>query len=371
MKQKLFIVVNVDSFFLSHRLPIALAAQKKGYAVTILSKDTGCRNEIQSYGLRFIDIPFKRSSTQFHTEMKCIYSLYKVYKKEKPDIIHHVTIKACILGSMAASLCGIKKVINAISGFGYNFTEGRDGIKQKFIRNLMKFTFNKNSYHYIFQNPDDIKDFSQLSNVSKTNIHLIKGSGINLDIFRFRKEIPDDKVSFVFLARMLYDKGVVEFIEAAKKIKERIGNKAEFILAGDCDTENLAGISEKKLTQLLDDPYIRWIGFQKDVYRVLERSDVVVLPSYREGLPKTLIEACAMGRPIITTDTNGCRECVIDGINGYLVPVKDKDTLADKMEILINDPEKRKVMGIHSRRLAEKEFSIESVIQNHLFIYQI
>jgi glycosyltransferase involved in cell wall biosynthesis len=367
--KKIFLVVNVDWFFLSHRLPIALAALKSGYNVTVITKDTGKKSEIESNGLRFIDFPFERSGSNPFYEIKCIFSLSRLYKSNRPDIIHHVSLKAALLGSAAAKLAGCKNVVNAFSGLGYNFTDGRGGLRQKIMKRVMKRVFKSSDFHYIFQNPDDINQFPELIHDFKGNLHLIKGSGVDLNKFTFEKEISNEKVRFVLPARMLIDKGITEFIEAARKIKEEVSGKAEFILVGGCDTINLAGIAEEKLREMTDSPYIRWVGFQKDIFRVLKEADVVVLPSYREGLPKSLIEACATGRPVITTDAPGCRECVIDGYNGYLVPVKDIDLLSRRMETLINDGEKRAVMGLNSRKLAEKEFSVEKVIAKHLEIY--
>jgi len=366
---KLFLVVNVDWFFLSHRLPIALAAQKAGYEVTVIARDTGRRREIESHQLQFIDIPFDRSGSNPMHEIRCVLSLIGIYKKNKPDIIHHVTLKAVLLGCIAAKLAGCRRVVNAISGFGYNFTAGRDGIKQKTVRNVMKLAFQSKHFHFIFQNPDDVRQFSGFQFVPEKNIHLIKGSGVDLNQFTYEKEIPKEKVRFILPARMLLDKGIVEFINAAKSIKEQVVCKAEFILAGDCDPINLAGISEDELKAMIDPPYIQWIGFQKEMFHIYKESDVVVLPSYREGLPKSLIEACAAGRPVITTDTQGCRECVVNGYNGYLVPVKNTQKLAQYMELLTNDKEKREQMGKNGRLLAEQEFSIDKVIESHLSIY--
>jgi len=200
-------------------------------------------------------------------------------------------------------------------------------------------------------------------------IHLIKGSGVDLERFAFSVETVKEKVRLVLPSRMLFDKGVIEFIEAAKKIKVRVFNKSEFILVGDCDTINLAGIKENELKEMLDPPYIQWIGFQQNILQIFQNANVIVLPSYREGLPKSLIEAAAVGRPIITTDTQGCRECVIENYNGFLVPVKDTEILSQRMETLINNSDMRKKMGKNSRLLAEKEFSIEKVIEAHLSIY--
>jgi glycosyltransferase involved in cell wall biosynthesis len=369
--KKLFIVVNVDYFLLSHRLPIALAALRQGYEVTIITKNTGKRKEIESHGLRFINLPFERSGRNPLHEIGCIRHLFKLYRKHKPDIIHHVTLKASLLGCIAAKLAKRKNVVSAISGFGYNFTNKRNGTTQKIIRTLMKLAFRSEHFHYIFQNPDDIDQFKRLRFTPDVNIHLIKGSGVDLTQFSFEPDVIKEKVSFLLPARMLIDKGIIEFMNAAKKIKDRNFLKAEFILAGACDTINLAGIPEDALETMTDLPYIRWIGYQEDMFQVIKYADVIVLPSYREGLPKSLIEACAVGRPIITTDTQGCRECVINGYNGYLIPVKDTDLLAQRMEKLINDKEMRSIMGSNSRKLAEKEFSIENVIAKHFEIYGI
>ncbi|MDH6307766.1 glycosyltransferase involved in cell wall biosynthesis [Dysgonomonas sp. PFB1-18] len=365
----LIITVNVDWFFLSHRLPIALAAKKNGYDVTIAARDTGRKNEIEQHGLKFIDIPFDRSGANPLHELKCVHILRKLYKQESPDVIHHVTLKASLLGSLAAKLTKKKNVVNAISGFGYNFTDERKGLKQTVIKSMMKLAFKSNSFHYIFQNPNDVDDFSGLDFAPDNHIHLIKGSGVDLNQFSYQKEEEKDKVRVILPARILYDKGVVEFIEAAKILKEKLENKAEFILMGDCDTHNLAGIKEEDLVKMMAPPYLMWTGFEKDIFSALKNADIVVLPSYREGLPKSLIEACAVGRPIVTTDTQGCRECVQDGYNGFLVPVKDYKELADKMDILINDRSERERMGLNSRILAETEFSIETVVERHLEIY--
>jgi len=165
MPKTLFIVVNVDWAFLLFRLPIALAALKENYQVTIITRNTGKKAEIESYGLHFIEVPFDRSGTNPLHELKCILHLFHLYLKNQPTIIHHVTLKAALLGCLAAKLAGQKHVVNAISGWGYNFVEGRDGIKQKIIKQMMKLAFKSKSFHYIFQNPDDVLQFSQLGYV--------------------------------------------------------------------------------------------------------------------------------------------------------------------------------------------------------------
>lgn len=368
---QLFIVVNVDWFFLSHRLPIALAARDAGYQVTIVTCDTGRAEEIRQHGLGFIHVPFKRSGMNMVHEMKCMHLLYKIYRQYRPDVIHHVTIKVALYGSIAARLSGRKNVVNAISGLGYNFTGERKGIAQKVLTSMMKFGFRGGNRHFIFQNEDDVNVFRSMRIVRDKDVSLIKGSGVDLTEFAFTGRPPvNGRIRVVLPARMLRDKGVMEFIAAAKLLKQELIGKAVFILAGDVDKENLAAISAEELQQLTDGDYIKWIGYQKNVLGLLKECDIVVLPSYREGLPKSLIEAAAVGRPIVTTNVPGCKECVKHGYNGLLVPAKDVPALADAMRILILDSALQETMGLHSRQLAEEEFGIDMVINKTLHIYK-
>ncbi|MDR0437863.1 MAG: glycosyltransferase family 4 protein [Bacteroidales bacterium] len=367
--KKLFIVVNVDLFFLSHRLPIALAAKAQGYDVTIISHNTGRQKEIEKHGFSFIDVPFERSGTNFFHELKCILSLRKLYCKHKPDVIHHVTLKACLLGSLAAKMAKQKNVVNAISGLGYNFIEGRKGLTQRIIQCMIPIAFKSKTFYFILQNHDDVDVISKMKLVPSEHIVLIKGSGVCLNEYSYTELPQTDRLQFLFPARMLYDKGLNEFIEAANRLKPKISDKAKFILAGDCDTENLAAIKPNDLQQKIDNDYIKWIGFQKNMIPIYQQSSVVVLPSYREGLPKSLIEACAIGRPVITTDVPGCKECVIDGYNGRLVEVKNADALASAILEFVENKHPMKPYSQNSRTLAEKEFSIENVVNKTLKIY--
>jgi glycosyltransferase involved in cell wall biosynthesis len=365
----LFFVVNVDWFFLSHRLPLALYAVKKGYGVYLLTADTGRIKELDNSGIHFINIPFKRSGTSIIHELKCIFLLAKYYSRYKPDIIHHVSLKAALLGSLAAKISGRRQVINAISGFGYNFTDSRNGLVQKIIKVMIKIAF-KSNFHFILQNPDDIAMMSGFNLTESSHLVLIKGSGVDLDFFVHSKFLKKEYLQLLFPARILRDKGVVEFIEAAKSISALVKGKVVFTLAGSIDTENLASLSKEELVTLLEKGYIEWIGYQQDMCDVYMASDIVVLPSYREGLPKSLIEAAAIGRPIITTNVSGCKECVIDGYNGFLVPPKSASELAKAMLVLIKDENLRLEFGKNSRKLAEKEFSIDSVIRATFNLYE-
>lgn len=369
MTLKLAIVVNVDWFFLSHRLPIALAAKEKGYDVYIVTKNTGRFNEIEAFGLKPIDFPIDRSGTNSINEIKTIQVLKSIYKEIKPDIVHHVTLKVSLYGSIASKQVGVPKTINAISGLGFAFTAGRRSLTQRLILILMKFAFENRGFKFIFQNPDDLRMFQELGLEKGNESIIIKGSGVDLEAYRIQREPEDSKIRFALPARMLKDKGVTEFVNACVQVEEEIPGRCEFILAGDIDKDNPAGYTESELRTLVEGTKVQWIGYQKDMISLLHTSHVVVLPSYREGLPKSLIEAAASGRPIITTDTVGCRECVENGINGFLVPVMSIERLSDAMIKLANDNVLRVQMGKKSRELAEHDFSIESVIDKTLSLY--
>lgn len=369
MKSLLF-VVNVDWFFLSHRLPIALTAQQKGYTVTLVAADTGKKAEIEKWGIRVIPIPFERSGTNPLHELTCIVALFKLYRRERPDVIHHVTLKASLLGALAAKLSGARNVVNAISGLGYNFTNGRRGFVQWMVRRMVEMAFRSKYFRFILQNPDDVEMIANLHLVPPQNCYLIKGSGVDLTQFAFTPTPGQATVRFLFPARILEDKGIYELIEAAALLKDRYREQAEFVLAGDCDMDNPTGIHKEKLLSMLDGNYIRWIGYRSDMLPVYQQASVVVLPSYREGLPKALIEACAIGRAIITTDVPGCRECVQNQYNGLLVPAKNAGALAAACRYFIENREAISTYGSHSRKKAEAEFGIDRVVEKTLSIYK-
>lgn len=370
-KKKLFIVVNVDWFFLSHRLELALEAIKKGYDVTIFAIEEDGRQEIESYGLKFIPLSTSRSGTNILQELKVLLFLWRHYKDGKPAIVHHVAVKPVTYGSVAAKLTRIPKVINALSGLGFLFINAdQNRFLYRVVQLLFRFGFSNPNTRFILQNKDDIEMIKQLKVIEESQIFLIKGSGVNLEEFAYTEEKLCDKVRILLPARMLWDKGVGEFVKAAELLHQKYADQAEFILAGPVDLENKSGIEESQLRAWTDLGHIEWIGFQNNMVEVLINSHIIVLPSYREGLPKSLIEACAIGRAIVTTDVPGCREVVQHGVNGLLVPVKDPDSLAAAIEQLILNSDLRKKMGEAGRRLAEDEFSIENVLEKTFQIYE-
>ena len=372
LAKKLFLVVNVDWFFLSHRLPIALEAKKRGYDVTILAiEEEGKGPEIRSHGLKFIPLPSTRGGKNILNELSLIRFLYKTYKKEKPDIVHHVAIKPVLYGSIASKYSGVAKVVNAVSGFGSTFINPNIlSPTYQIVKNLYRFSFSNKRLNVIAQNEDDIAQLLKLGPLKKSQVHLIKGSGVNLKDFALTPEPEENPIKLVLLSRMLWDKGVGEFEKAARILKKKYGETVEFILAGKVDPENASFISKEQLQEWTAEGHVNWIGFQTDVVGLYKKTHIAVLPSYREGLPKSLLEAMAVGRPVVTTDAPGCRVVVKEGETGFLVKLQDVDTLTEAMDKLIADKTLREKMGVAGRKFAEDEFSIEMVLEKTFEIYE-
>jgi len=287
-----------------------------------------------------------------------------IYKSEHPDIVHHVALKPALCGTLAARICGIDKVVNAFAGLGWIFSSSN------WIARILKFfaifyiRLLLAPSQIIVQNHDDKYYVERLGCRS---VNLIRGSGIDLDVFPSTPE-PTGRVVVILIARMLFDKGVCEFVNAARIVKNR-GRSVRFLLVGAPDNQNPASIPLNKLNDWNDSGVVEWLGHRDDISRLLAESHIVCLPSYREGLPKSLLEGLATGRPIVTTDVPGCRETVLEGVNGFLVPPKDALTLADVLEKLILDGALRKSMGRESRRIAVSEFSSKRIIAETLAMY--
>ena len=323
--------------------------------------------------MNFIPIPTSRSGTNILTELKVLWFLYQHYRRAKPDIIHHVAVKPVTYGSVAARLAGVPRVVKALSGLGFLFINAdKNRLAHTFVNAFFKFGFNNPNLRFILQNKDDDQMIKEMNLLSDQQIFVIKGSGVDLNQFSYAEEtlVSEQKIRILLAARMLWDKGVGEFVSAASTLKEKYQDKVEFILAGNVDMGNKAGIPEAQLLEWNEEGAVKWIGFQKDMVSVIRAAHIIVLPSYREGLPKSLIETCAIGRPIITTNVPGCREVVDEGINGFLVEKNAVESLAKRMELLINDAELRKKMGKAGRKKAEAEFSINNVLEKTFAIYE-
>lgn len=368
--KKLFIVVNVDWFFLSHRLPIAIEAIKRGWAVSVLAIEEESRGEeIRSYGINFVPLPSSRGGTNIFNDFKLLVFLYKLYKKEKPDIIHHVAIKPVLYGSIAARFAKCKNIVNAISGLGSNFTNTGFSFTSFLIKHLYKVALKNKDIKIIVQNKYDRETILSF-NVDPKRVYVISGSGVDLNNFRYETESIKDQIIIVLIARMLKDKGIFEFVKAAEILKQKFKKNVSFFLAGKVDNENKTSIKTEQLQKWNAEGNVKWMGHINDVKELLVSSNIVVLPSYREGLPKSLIEACAIGRAIVTTDVPGCNEVVENLWNGLLIKKGSVVEMVEALEILIKDNVLRLEMGKRGRKLAEQKFSIENVINKTFHIYE-
>ena len=367
---KLFIIVNVDWFFLSHRKDIALAAQQAGWDVTIVTADTGKLKDIEALGLKAINLPMSRSGMNIKEELGTMWYLYNLYKREKPDVVHHVGMKTILWGTLAAKFSRVNGVVNAISGLGGFFAEDNKGLMARVMPKVLKFSHDRKNLLCIFQNNEDKGLYVKNGIVKEDQARYIKGSGVNLKDFCYTPEPTEGKIRVILTARMIVEKGIFILTEAAEKLRPKYGDTAEFLLVGGID-DHPGAITKEQLEAVCDGKYIQWLGYRTDVKELLQSSHIVAFPSYyMEGLPKSLIEADAIGRPVITCNSVGCKEAVIDGHNGYLIPTKDVDALVEKLDILLSNAKLRQEMGRNSRAYAEANFSLEEVIKKHLSIYQ-
>ena len=369
MNKKLFIVVNVDWFFLSHRKDVALAAKEAGWDVTIVTADTGKLKDVEALGLKVINLPMSRSGMNIVEELKTLNWLRKLYKREKPDVVHHVGMKTILWGTLAAKFSRVHGVVNAISGLGGFFAEDNKGILAKVMPMVLRFSHARKNLLCIFQNDDDWGLYVKHGIIKHEQGRFIKGSGVDLKQFCYTPEPKEGKIKIMLTARMIVEKGVFLLTEAAERLRNKYEDTVEFLLVGGLD-DHPGAITKEQIDAACDGKYIKWLGYRTDVKELLKECHIMAFPSYyMEGLPKSLIEANAIGRPIITSNSVGCKETVIDGYNGFLIYPKDIDALTEKLDILISDNELRYTMGKKSREYAEHYFDIEEVIERHLNIY--
>lgn len=368
--KKLFIVVNQDWFFLSHRLPIGISAKEAGWDVTIVCEDTGLSYKIIEAGLKAVNMPINKSGTNISDELKTLRFLYRLFRREKPDVVHLVGLKIILWGSIASRLAGVKKMVSAVCGLGVLFDEEHaKSLMSRMILKVLKLTHKGDGVRVVFQNNDDKKLFTDNGIISEERCVFTNGSGIDLANYDYTPEPKDEPIKVIFTARMVKDKGTLVLIEAAKKLEQTYQKRVRFLLCGGLDS-NPHGITKVQLESLCDGEYIQWLGHRKDVLDLLKSSHIMAFPSwYREGLPKSVIEAEAVGRPVVTTDSVGCRDTVIDGYNGIIVQPKDSNELASALKRLIDNPELRQTMGMNARKFAEERFSIADVVHEHLVMY--
>ena len=370
MKNKILYIINDLDFFISHRLPIAIAAQKAGHKIFISSSPISKNVEkIKIYKFNFIPIPITRSKKNIFLEIKLFFSILMVILKIKPDIIQLITIKPLLYGGIISRFLNIKLTIFTIAGLGYVYNN--DNFILRFIvLKLLKFSINQPRSLIIMQNPSDKVYLKKEKVIEKQKIIFTKGSGINLSKYKPSKNIPKDLL-ITLASRMIGEKGVFEFVKASTEIY-KYDKKIKFLLIGKHDPESPSHIPLKILKKFNNKsiyPNLRWINFKKNIIKIINKSSIIALPSYHEGVPKILLEAAACGKPIIASNIGGCREVVINGYNGLLVKKKNAKDLAVKIKKLVTNKKLISKMSINSRKKAVLEFDIKKVIKKHIEIY--
>jgi glycosyltransferase involved in cell wall biosynthesis len=367
---KLLFIVNVDWFFISHRLPIALAAIEKGYEVHLACGITNRKAELEALGIIVYPLSISRSGTSLLKELKVIKEMNAVVKKVAPDAVHLVTIKGAVYGGLVTRFKKIKVRVASISGLGFVFID--KGIKARILRflitKLYRIALNSSNTQVIFQNKNDKAIFIENKIIKPEQSLIVRGSGVDLVTYKYLPEPAGEKV-IMFLARLLKDKGLVEFCDAAVALKES-DFKGRFVLVGDIDLHNPNSLTQEELNNYINSGYIEHWGFSTNVAEIIAQSHIMVLPSYREGLPKSLIEAAACGRAVITTDVPGCRDAITPNETGILIPVKSSKAIVHAIQTLCDNDDIRIKMGAKGRALAESCFDIADVIETHLKLYK-
>jgi glycosyltransferase involved in cell wall biosynthesis len=368
---RLLFLVTEDWYFCSHRLPVARAARDAGWRVSVACRVDRHRAEIEREGFHLIPLSLSRRSLNPLREAAALREIAAVYRRERPDVVHHVALKPVLYGSLAARLAGVPGVVNAFAGLGHAFSsrDPRRRVLRALVSRLLRLALRGARSKVIVQNRDDADTLVRGRIMGREDIVLIRGSGVDLGRFTPKPEPAGDGL-VVLPSRMIWEKGVGEFVEAAERLR-RDGCKARFALVGEPDAENPAAVPVEKLKEWKAAGAVEVWGRRDDMPAVLAQSWVVCLPSYYgEGVPKSLLEAAASGRPIVTTDMPGCRDVVLDGETGLLVRPRDADGLARALKTLLADPDLRLRMGAGGRRLAEREFSEAKVAQETLAVYR-
>jgi glycosyltransferase involved in cell wall biosynthesis len=372
MSRRLLYVVNIPRFFVSHRLPLALAARDAGYDVHVATADTDEANLelIRQHGFPLHPLPLEQHGTNPLREARTLLALVTLFLRLRPDLIHLVTIKPVIYGGIAARLSGRRAVIAAMSGLGRSFRDdtGTARTPSRALLLALRFALPRRSSHMLLQNEDDRDVLVSLNVIDRDASSVIPGSGVDLDRFRptERDGSRTDGIVLLYAGRLMWQKGLGDFVEVAR----RLSGRARFVVAGYSEDGSPDAVPVAQVERWAGDGHIEWLGSRSDMPVVIAQSDVVVLPSvYGEGVPKVLVEAAASGKAIVTTDTPGCRDVCRDGINGVLIPPGDVDALERAVLALMEDDEVRTQMGEAGRRLAEDGFGLEHVLLRSLELY--
>lgn len=364
---KILFFITEDWFVCSHWLPLIEGARGAGFEVVVVTRTNKNTEKIIQSGAKVIPLEISRRGLNVFYEFKSVLQLMRIYHKEQPDIVHHIAMKPMLYGSLVSHLIRIPHIVNWVAGMGWLFisTTWRAKMLQIVMRKVLGLLLR--GTEVIVENKDDQAVINHIG-IADQHLHLIRGAGVDTLLYAPSPE-PKETPLVVLPARMLWDKGVGEFVEAATQLKKR-GVSARFVLVGEPDEDNPTSVPEPQLASWQKDGVVEWWGRCEDMPHVLAQSHIVCLPSYREGLPKSLLEAASCGRPIVTTDVPGCREIVRDGDNGLLVEMRNSVALADVLAKLLADPELRQYMGRRGRKLVLNEFSQERIVALVLTLYR-
>lgn len=372
-KVKILFIVNVDWFFVSHRLPIAISAIESGYDVHLACQYTQYKTKLQNLGITTHELFLSRKPSAYLHLLIGYLQVFHLLMIHRPDIVHLITLPAILLGGVSSKLLNIRSVVYSVPGLGHGFSDQTQlqKLRKKLITKILSTSLSHPRKTVIVQNKSNYAFLTEEANIHQNEIKLILGSGVDLKLYK-STPLPTNNIPCVlFASRLLKTKGVFEFVSAAKAIR-KLGIKANFIVVGKPDPSNPASITTEELRTIQDEGHVQLCGFSPSIVQSLRSSSLLVLPStYHEGLPKVLCEAAASGRPSITTNLPGCRDAVIDGITGLVVEPRDQEQLISAISLLIMNKTLAQEMGKNARRHAEKSFSIIQVVQKHLDIYQL
>ena len=392
---KILFFANTEWYLYNFRLPLARYLRDQGHEVVMLSPPGPYVAKLQAAGFRALTVPMQRRSLNPLRELALLNDIRRIYAQERPDLVHHFTIKCVVYGALAARLTGVAARIHAVTGLGHVFTS--DSLKARLlrppVRALLRLALGGAHSRLIVQNPDDQAAFQHTGLIDPRHIRLIRGSGVDTERFQpvdshsplphpdplrttpARCATPPSPrrglgtLKILLASRLLWEKGIGEYVAAARQLRQE-GIAAELLLAGDPDPGNPASIPVEQLDRWRQDGDVTLLGHIDDMATLLAQTDIAVLPSYREGTPRSLLEAAACGLPLVTTDAPGCREIVQHEVNGLLVPVKDAPALAAALRRLCQESETRQRMGHASRAKALAEFDQRIVFEKTLAVYE-
>jgi glycosyltransferase involved in cell wall biosynthesis len=369
-RPRLLFVITEDWFFTSHFLERGAAAASAGYEVAVATRPTTKVGLIESHGMQVIPIDFSRRGLNPFRELRTAMRLRRIVREFRPDIIHNVALKPVVTGTLGELLAGATRIVNAPVGMGHVFTADSHG--SRLVRPMLKFLLrrllNPRGSHVIIENEDDMRDLVANGFVRSDAISLVRGAGVDINAFVPGPE-PEGPITVLLVSRILKDKGILEFVEAARRVRATHPD-ARFVIAGSPDDGNPSSFHESDMRQWEAAGDVTCLGFREDIAELLAACHIACLPSYREGLPKSLLEAAAAGKPIVTTDVPGCRTVVHDGVNGLLVPARDAQALARAITRLVEDPQLRARLGRSGRQRAELEFSCGTINEQTLNVYR-